>query len=62
MLWAYQTTTHFSTGDTLLRLAYKTEVVIPVEISEPSRQTEAPLYKEMTDMAVREELDLVEEK
>jgi hypothetical protein len=35
--------------------------VIPVEIGEPSRQTEAPLDEVMNDEALGEELDLVEE-
>ena len=37
------------------------EVVILVEIEEPSRRTEAPLDEEMNNVALREELDLVEE-
>ena len=38
-----------------------TEAIILVEIREPSRRTEAPLDEEMNDVALREELDLVEE-
>ena len=37
------------------------EVVIPVEIKEPSRKTEATPDKEMNDTTLHEELDLVEE-
>ena len=61
MLWGYRRTAHSSTGETPFRLAYRTEVVIPVEIEEPSRRTEAPLNEDMNDVALREELDLVEE-
>ncbi|GAU34163.1 hypothetical protein TSUD_162630 [Trifolium subterraneum] len=61
VLWAYRTTPHSTTGETPFRLAYGTETVIPVEIGEPSRRTEAPLDEEMNDEAMREELDLVEE-
>ena len=35
--------------------------VIPVEIEEPSRRTEALIDEEMNDITLREELDLVEE-
>ncbi|GAU41760.1 hypothetical protein TSUD_13610 [Trifolium subterraneum] len=58
VLWAYRTTPHSTTGETPFRLAYGTEAVIPVEIGEPSRRTEAPLDEEMNDEAMREELDL----
>ena len=61
MLWAYRTITHSSTRESLFRLAYGTKVVIPVEIEEPSEQTEAPLDEKMNDVALREEFDLVEE-
>ncbi|GAU34623.1 hypothetical protein TSUD_394140 [Trifolium subterraneum] len=61
VLWVYRTTPHSTTGETPFRLAYGTEAVIPVEIGEPSRCTEAPLDEEMNDEAMREELDLVEE-
>ena len=37
------------------------EVVIPVEIEEPSRKTKAPSDEDMNDATLREELDLVEE-
>ena len=49
------------TGDTLFRLTYGTEAVIPVEIMEASRKTKVPLNEELNDEALREELDLVEE-
>ena len=37
------------------------KVVIPVEIEEPSRKTEAPPDEKMNDVALQEELDPVEE-
>ena len=49
------------TSETPFRLTYGTEVVIPVEIREPSRRTEMPLDEEMNDEALRDKLDLVEE-
>ena len=61
VLWAYRTTPHSTTGETPFRLTYGTEVVIPVEISEPSRRTDRLLDEEMNDEALRDELDLVEE-
>ena len=61
MLWAYRITTHSSIEETLFRLAYRTKSTIPVKIREPSRWTKAPLNEEMNDMALREELNLVEE-
>ena len=61
ILWAYRTTTHSSIGESSFRLAYGIYDVIPVEIEEPSKRTEAPLDKEMNDITLREELDLVEE-
>ena len=42
-------------------MTYGTEVVIPVEIMEPSRRTERPLKEEMNDESLRDELDLIEE-
>ena len=61
MLWAYRTTPHSTTGQTLFRLAYETEAIILVEIREPSRQTESLLDEEMNDEALRGEIDLIEE-
>ena len=52
---------HSPTRETPFRLVYETEAAIPVEIEEPSRQTEAPPYEEMNDIALREEVDLIEE-
>ena len=52
---------HSSTGETPFRLAYGTEAVIPVEIEEPSRRTEALPEEEINYAALLEKLDLVEE-
>ena len=52
---------HSRTGETPFRLNYSIEVVILVEIIEPSRRTEMPLDEEMNDETFRDELDLVEE-
>ena len=48
-------------GETPFRLTYGMEDVIPMEIKEPSRRTEAPPVEEMNDVALQEELHLVEE-
>ncbi|MCH96958.1 gypsy retrotransposon integrase-like protein, partial [Trifolium medium] len=55
VLWAYRTTPYSTTGETPFRPVYGTEVVIPVEVGEPSRRTEHPLDEEMNDEALREE-------
>ena len=47
--------------ETPFLLTYIMEVVIPIEIEEPSRKTEAPPDEEMNNVALQEELDLVEE-
>ncbi|RDX98563.1 Tf2-9, partial [Mucuna pruriens] len=39
VLWSYHTTPHSTTGETPFRLTYGSEVVIPVEIGEPSPRT-----------------------
>ena len=49
------------TCETQFQITHGTEVVIPVEILEPSRLTEVPLDEELNKEALREELDLVEE-
>ncbi|XP_072088220.1 uncharacterized protein [Arachis hypogaea] len=36
VLWSYRTTQQFFTGETLFRLTYGVEAIIPVEIGEPS--------------------------
>jgi len=40
VLWAYQTTKHIPTGDTLFSLAYGTEAIISVDIYMPTFWTE----------------------
>ncbi|GAU45602.1 hypothetical protein TSUD_285710 [Trifolium subterraneum] len=61
VLWSYRTTPHSTTGETLFRLTYRTEAVIPVEIREPSSRIEYPPEEDTNDELLREELDLVEE-
>lgn len=61
VLWAYRTTPHSSTGETPFRLTYGAEAVIPVEIGEPSLRTDR-FNEEENDKALREELDLLEER
>ncbi|RDY11318.1 hypothetical protein CR513_04041, partial [Mucuna pruriens] len=39
VLWSYHTTPHSTTNETPFRLTFGTEVVIPVEIGEPSART-----------------------
>nr|XP_016447814.1 PREDICTED: uncharacterized protein LOC107772868 [Nicotiana tabacum] len=60
VLWAYRTTTKTSTRETPFSLVYGDEVLIPVEIGEPSTR-----YKQATEESNEEEmrmnLDLLEE-
>ncbi|RDX98169.1 hypothetical protein CR513_18938, partial [Mucuna pruriens] len=37
VLWSYHTTPHSTTNETPFRLTFETEVMIPIEIGEPSR-------------------------
>ncbi|XP_070030766.1 uncharacterized protein [Nicotiana sylvestris] len=61
VLWAYRTTTKTSTGETPFSLVYRAEVLIPVEIGEPSmRYTQAT--EESNEEEVQINLDLLEEK
>nr|XP_009785655.1 PREDICTED: uncharacterized protein LOC104233891 [Nicotiana sylvestris] len=60
-LWAYQTTTKMSTGETPFSLVYGAEALIPVEIGEPStRYTQAT--EESNEEEMRVNLDLLEER
>ena len=59
VLWGYRTTAYSSTEETPFGLAYRMEVVIPVEIEEPSKRTEAPPDEEINDITPCEKLDLV---
>ncbi|MCI44155.1 hypothetical protein A2U01_0065394, partial [Trifolium medium] len=53
-------TPHSTTGETLFRLTYGTEAVIPVEIRASSYRIEIPLDEEINEL-LKEELDLLEE-
>ncbi|XP_070008790.1 uncharacterized protein LOC142162246 [Nicotiana tabacum] len=61
VLWAYRTTTKTSTGKTPFSLVYKAEVLLSVEIGEPSMR-----YMHATEEANGEELrvnlDFLEER
>ncbi|RDX66872.1 Gypsy retrotransposon integrase-like protein 1, partial [Mucuna pruriens] len=60
VLWSYHTTPHSTTGETPFHLTYGTEVVIPVEIGEPSpRMTFFELGNNEEEL--RANLDLLQE-
>ena len=61
VLWAYRTTSRTSTGETPFSMAYRIEVMIPVEVGLPS------LWRETYDLEENHafqcyELDLLEKK
>ncbi|RDX78443.1 Tf2-8, partial [Mucuna pruriens] len=60
VLWSYHTTPHSTTGETLFRLTYGSEVVIPVEIGEPSPKT-ALFEPTANEDELRANLDLLQE-
>nr|XP_025616244.1 uncharacterized protein LOC112708272 [Arachis hypogaea] len=57
VLWAYNTTAHSTTKESPFRLVYRSEAMIPIEVSHGSMRT---LAKEH-DQARQAELDLIEE-
>ena len=60
VLWVYQTTARTPTGETLFRLAYGSEAIIPVEVGLTSYRVEN--YDEAkNDEAMHLQLDLVDE-
>jgi hypothetical protein len=61
VLWSYRTNPHSTTGESPFRLTYGTEVVIPIEIGEPTRRTETPNEENLNNDLLKEEVDLVEE-
>ena len=61
ILWSYGTMPYLKTDEILFRLTYGAEAIIPMEIMDPSKQTEAPLDEELNEEALREEIDLAEE-
>jgi hypothetical protein len=59
VLWSYRTTPHSTTGETPYRLVYGTNIMIPVEIGEPSLRVmhTSPNNNQL----LSEKLDLVDE-
>ena len=60
VLWAYQTTAKTPTGETPFRLAYGSEVVIPVEVGLTSYRVDHH-DEQKNDEAMRPKLDLLDE-
>ena len=59
ILWAYRTTARTPTGETLFRLAYRSDAVIPAEVGLISYRVEN--YTEgKNEEAIRLQLDLVD--
>ncbi|XP_071709323.1 uncharacterized protein [Rutidosis leptorrhynchoides] len=61
VLWAHRTTFKKSTGETPFSLVYGSEVIIPAEILVPTHRV-ANFDKEVNGEALRENLNLVEER
>ena len=60
VLWAYQTIARTPTGETLFRLAYGSEAVIPVEVELTSYRVDCHDERK-NGKAMRLELDLLDE-
>ncbi|XP_075655021.1 uncharacterized protein LOC142625215 [Castanea sativa] len=60
VLWAYRTTTRTLTGETLFRLTYGTEAVIPVKVGITSMRREM-FHEESNDEQIRVNLDCLDE-
>jgi len=60
VLWAYWTTARTPTGETPIRLAYRSEAVIPAEVGLTSYRVEN-YDKDMNEEAMRLQLNLVDE-
>ncbi|XP_057719163.1 uncharacterized protein LOC130933549 [Arachis stenosperma] len=61
ILWSYNTSIQYATGETPFKLVYGAEALIPVEVSVPTLRTE--LYDQSNNLQARTaELDLVEEE
>ncbi|XP_072076799.1 uncharacterized protein [Arachis hypogaea] len=60
VLWAYNTTVHSSTGKTPFRLVYRTEAVIPVEVSNPTLRVQLR-DDDNNENRRKAELDVIEE-
>ncbi|KAK6144267.1 hypothetical protein DH2020_021087 [Rehmannia glutinosa] len=61
VLWSYRTTHRAAIGETPFSLAYGTEAIIPVEIGAPTFRV-ANFSEENNEIALRAELDMLEEK
>ena len=60
VLWAYRTTTRTPSGETLFKLTYGTEAVIPVEVGVTSIRRET-FNEEGNDNELRLNLDYLDE-
>ena len=60
VLWAYRTTARTPTGETLFRLVYGADAVIPAEVGLISYRVEN-YTKDKNEEAMRLQLDLVDE-
>ena len=58
VLWSYQTTPHSTMGESLFKLAYEVDAIIPVEVGEPSPKV---IFLNPSPQSMREELDLSNE-
>ena len=61
MLWAYRTTKHSSTGETLFAMVYSIEVVIPMEIGLPTLRSAIVDTPAVNQTQLLLNLDLAEE-
>ena len=58
VLWSYQTTPHSTTGESLFKLTYEVDAMIPVEVGEPSPRV---IFRNPSSQSMREELNLSNE-
>ena len=61
VLWAYQTTSRTTTGETPFSMAYGVEAVLPIEIETPTLRTVVHNDEDNAE-GLNGELDLLEEK
>ena len=61
VLWAYKTTKHSSTGETLFAMVYGTEAIIPTEIRLPTLQSDIANMPTVNQNQLLLNLDLAEE-
>ncbi|XP_057452532.1 uncharacterized protein LOC130744357 [Lotus japonicus] len=60
VIWSYNTTQHSTTGETPIRMAYRADAMLPVEIDNSSWQT-APRFEGENSANMAVELDLLSE-